>query len=131
MPFANEQDIRNEALLYNTETVPAEQLLQCLAMAHYEILNETQLTEDSVPSWKVIRAESILAIAYFLRSLAVSSSVTAEHWKTGTIQVNGYEKIRSLMDMSQKLREEATILLQAYRRIAIEPAILAVRRDEP
>lgn len=129
MPYATEQDIRNEAFLNDVETVPSGQILQCLSMAHFEILNETLLTDESIPSGNVIRGEAILTISYFLRSLALSASVTAEHWKAGTLQVDGYEKVSNLMKMSQKLRDESWALLQAYRRVIVEPALLVVRSE--
>jgi hypothetical protein len=129
MPFATENDIRNEGFLDDVEQVPSAQLQLCLARAHTDVLNETVLTDESEVPPVVVRAEAILAIAHYLRARAIAQSVGAEKWKTATMQVDGFGRVRHLADMAAYLRDEAWGLLRAYHSLAVEPSLVVTRGD--
>ena len=129
MPFATEQDIRNEGWLQDYEKVPSDQLLECLTKAHDEILQETILTDQTQPTAEVVRAEALLSLAGFLYAAAVSTSIHKSDWHTTSIQMNAREKAKELMDLSQSLREEAWALLQPYTKTSVVSCLQVTRSE--
>lgn len=129
MPFAKEQDVRQEGFLEDFNQVPSASLRRSLQKAHEEVLRETVLTDESEASTQVIRAESLLAIAFFLQSTQIASSLSLQKWKTSTLQIDEQTRVNTLEKMAADLRDEAYSLMQPYLKIVAKPSILVTRRD--
>ncbi|MBD3266459.1 hypothetical protein GF373_07290 [bacterium] len=129
MPFAKEQDVRQEGFLEDFNQVPSASLRRSLQKAHEEVLRETVLTDESEASTQVIRAESLLAIAFFLQSTQIASSLSLQKWKTSTLQIDEQTRVNTLEKMAADLRDEAYSLMQPYLKIVVTPSILVTRRD--
>ncbi|MGC9329838.1 MAG: hypothetical protein ACP5I1_19540 [Candidatus Hinthialibacter sp.] len=126
MTFANEQDVRMEARLYDFEEVSSETAMHCLKKAHSDILAGTILTDESEADGIVKAAEARLAASHIFRSLVLSSAVTDRNWKLSGVQMNENIRIQNLMKLSQELWEEAWDMLTPYLRCGAPPFLQVV-----
>ncbi|MBN2326315.1 MAG: hypothetical protein JXR73_04110 [Candidatus Omnitrophica bacterium] len=125
MTFANEQDVRMEARLFDFDEVSSETAGHCLKKAHDDILAGTILTDESEADGIVKAAEARLAVSHIFRSLVLSSAVSDRNWKLSGIQMDENIRIQNLMKLSQELWEEAWDMLTPYLRCSA-PAFLQV-----
>lgn len=130
MTFAAERDIRNEAFLKDFDEVPSELLTHSLAKAHQEILRETILTGESTLTDEIVRAESILTVSYLFRSMAVSSAVSAQDWKASGLHVAGHLRVTNLLDMADRLWDDAWGILRPYSKHTQPSPLTLVQGDE-
>jgi len=114
MPFASELDIRNEAFLYDYQYVASERLQLSLHKAHQEILLGTSLTDESAVAQEIIRAETLLTISHFFRSMAIADAVAAEDIRTSSMTVNEHARVSHFLEISHRLWHEAWSLLRPY-----------------
>lgn len=117
MPFATEQDLRKEAFFDDMNEVPSAAILDCLQRAHDEILAGTTLTDASTVNLSIVRAESMLSLSHYFRSLALQNAVSAQDVKTTMLRLNEHTRVEKWMSLSQSLWEEAWRHLRPYLRI--------------
>lgn len=124
MPYATENDIRQQAFWQDVQEVPSAQILQSLQTAHQEILSETGLQDDDAVSATVVQAEVLLAISYLYRFSAISKAANARNIRTAGIQMDEWNQVSRLRALAQELADEAWQTLQRALHFTPPPQIV-------
>lgn len=127
MTFATEQDVRDEANLYDLERIPSERVLRCLARAHADILAGTTLEDGSTPDERVHRAETLLALSHLAKNEGLALAITGEAVQGGAVRVDEPARAHSLTEVSQRLWREAWNLLRPYARSSAPPPLILAK----
>lgn len=114
MTFALENDVRNECFGYDLEEFPPDRIAESLEKAHQEILRDTVLTDETSATSDIVRAEAILALSHLFRSMAVSSAVSLQVWKSHGIHIDARTRLDRLLELSDRLWREGWSLLRPY-----------------
>lgn len=112
MPYATENDIRQQTFWQDFEAVPSAQILQCLQTAHQEILSETVLQDEQEVSALVVRAEVLLTVSHLYRMNAMAKAATARGVRTVGIQLDEWKQVSRLKALANETADEAWQLLR-------------------
>ncbi|MFB3787396.1 MAG: hypothetical protein ACE15F_13610 [bacterium] len=130
MAFVSEHEARRECGLCNFSQVPSDLLRRNLEKAHREILEQTTLTEESPVPDEVKRAEALLGVSHALRALAVSSTLTAQDWRTRNLRMDEPSRVQGLADLSRQLWRDAWDRLRPWLKTRAPGALLVTPGDE-
>lgn len=130
MAFVSEHEARRECDLRDFGQVPPDLLRRNLEKAHREILEQTTLTDTSPVPDEVKRAEALLGVSHALRALTVSSTLSAQDWRTKNLRMDEPSRVQGLMDLSQQLWREAWDLLRPWLKTRAPGALLVTPGGE-
>lgn len=113
--FTNETRVREKLQLADTETVSSTLVLRSIDDAHEKILPILDSTVDpQSPEEALIMAETLLAGAELMRSLAAKGAHDLRNLRIGGQQIDEEQRFRALMVMSRELEKDGWRLLEPY-----------------
>ncbi len=131
MAFVSEQEARRECDLRHFGQVPSDLLRWNLEKAHREILEQTTLTDAGPVPDEVKRAESLLGVSHALRALAVSSTLSAQDWRTKNLRVDEPSRVQGLAVLSDQLWREAWNRLRPWLKTGAPAPLRIVTGERP
>lgn len=102
MPFTEESAIRTHTGWHNTDTVPSELIEQRLGDAHAALLVELDPTHAESTDALLKLAETELATAFILRSLASESGFEDRDVRTANLTIRAGGRARTLIELADE-----------------------------
>lgn len=107
MAFTDETTVRTHAGWHNTDLVTSDLLTQRIGDAHEALLEALDPEHESSTDSLLKLAETELATAYLLRSLAVESSFEDRDIRTGNLTLRAGGRAQTLAQLADLEEERA------------------------